>query len=375
MAKNKLLIGLLLLLGWIWARGQNAIVLNNEGQTSIFVMIPVNQLIQSEENSQVEYQVSLNLLDAKKKTVYQKTQDLRFNPEGVPPGASPYFEIRGNFTSGNYKLVMQLRNQLLGDKQETIYNLSPNRDNDAKRINLIVMKLNGLDLMPTGFDDININPEACFLVWTNPTETDSIVLQAEANGKIITQTLNRETGNRYDLKPLLQKGTVNWLELKYYQGNILESRDWLFYKPTDSYQSRYTKKEQLMQIKYIASQNEWRTVKKLADRNEEEAISYFWKKHSNSPDGKINDFKEVFTARVLKADELYSIHKKLPGWKSDRGRIFIVKGPPDDISEEVFPIGKRPYIIWKYFEDNTTYLFIDKSGYGNYTLEAEESDF
>lgn len=375
MAKNKVLIALLILLIWISAKAQNAIVIKHDEQTSIFVMVPVSQLIQSEESSQVEYQVSLNLLDAKNKTVYQSIESLKFKPDELPWGASPYFEIRGNFTSGKYKLVMQLRNQLLGDKQETIYNLSIGAEKSEKTVNLIVMKMSGIDLMPGGYEELNVNPEASYLIWTSQEEADSTVLKAVVNEKTVSVTLKKETDSRYDLMPLLKSGTVSWLEMQYYQGNILESRDWLFYRPADSYQSRYSSKEQLLQIKYIASQNEWRTIKKLADKDEEGAISYFWKKHSNSPEGGINDFKEVFTARVLKADELFTIHKKLPGWKSDRGRIFIIKGPPDDINEDVFPIGKRPYIIWRYFEDNSVYTFVDRSGYGNYTLEAEESDF
>jgi GWxTD domain-containing protein len=372
---NKFLSILVILVSWLGARAQYSVLTYYGEQTSIFVIIPVSQLIVSEESSLADYQISLNLLDAKKKTAYQKIHNLRFKPDEVPWGASPYYEIRGNFTSGNYRLVIQLRNRLLGDKQEASYNLSLGEGKKGKNINLIVMKLNGLNLIPSGYENINTNPEECYLIWTRPAETDSVVLKAAVNDSTTSMNLTSETSFRYDLKPILRKGVITWLELQYYQKNILENRDWLFYNLTDNYQSRYSTKDQLQQIKYIASQNEWRIIKKLADKNETEAISYFWKKHSSSPDGKINDFKEVFTARVIKADELYTIHKKLPGWKSDRGRIFIIKGPPDDISEEVFPIGKRPYIIWRYFDDNSTYIFVDKSGFGNYTLEAEDSDF
>ena len=171
--------------------------------------------------------------------------------------------------------------------------------------------------------------------------------------------------------PLINAQAILGLELRYYCGNIAEIKRNILFTPNISYRSKYSLQDQLSQIKYIAGQDEWKSIKKIAKKSKEDAIEYFWESHNSSPGSLTNEIRELFYERVQKADELFTIHKKIPGWSSDRGRIFIQKGAPDDISEEIFPLGRYPYIIWQYFYDNTTYRFYDKTGFGNYELEDE----
>ena len=57
-----------------------------------------------------------------------------------------------------------------------------------------------------------------------------------------------------------------------------------------------------------------------------------------------------------------------PGWKSDRGRIYIVHGPPDEIERHPMDIGLKPYEIWYYYSSNHFFYFLDENGYGEYKL-------
>ena len=59
----------------------------------------------------------------------------------------------------------------------------------------------------------------------------------------------------------------------------------------------------------------------------------------------------------------------IPGWRTDRGRIFIKYGAPDEILERKVQTGLMPYEIWKYTRQrNLKYVFMDLTRFGNYQL-------
>jgi GWxTD domain-containing protein len=67
------------------------------------------------------------------------------------------------------------------------------------------------------------------------------------------------------------------------------------------------------------------------------------------------------------------------GWRTDRGRVWIIFGPPEDIERNPFSIEGFPYEIWYYYETgNDIFVFMDREGSGNYmqiysTVEGEVS--
>jgi len=71
----------------------------------------------------------------------------------------------------------------------------------------------------------------------------------------------------------------------------------------------------------------------------------------------------------------------MPGWKSDRGRVYIMYGAPDDIERNVNAMDTYPYEIWRYnqYEGGVLFVFLDKNNSGMYQLvhstkEGELSD-
>jgi len=66
-------------------------------------------------------------------------------------------------------------------------------------------------------------------------------------------------------------------------------------------------------------------------------------------------------------------------WQTDRGRVYIIYGPPDDIDAVVFQGEQVPYEIWFYYGGgNDWFVFADRSAIGNYeqvysTIEGEVS--
>jgi GWxTD domain-containing protein len=67
------------------------------------------------------------------------------------------------------------------------------------------------------------------------------------------------------------------------------------------------------------------------------------------------------------------------GWRTDRGRVWILYGPPEEIERNPFAIEGFPYEVWSYYEGGSnTFVFYDRDGSGNYiqvysTVEGEVS--
>jgi GWxTD domain-containing protein len=144
-------------------------------------------------------------------------------------------------------------------------------------------------------------------------------------------------------------------------------------------------------VTYIISPDERNAFLQL-DTNEEreQFIEQFWLRRSSNPDLPENDFKEEHYRRIAYANEHYA--SGIPGWKTDRGRMYITWGPPDEI--ESHPTGgtyDRPMDEgggststypwetwrWRYLPDigeNVILEFVDPSGSGEFHLTMDPSE-
>jgi len=142
---------------------------------------------------------------------------------------------------------------------------------------------------------------------------------------------------------------------------------------------------------YIISPDE-RTAFLQLDTNEEreQFIEQFWLRRSSNPDLPDNDFKEEHYRRIAYANEHYA--SGIPGWKTDRGRIYIIWGPADEVDSH--PTGGTydrpmeegggstttyPWEKWRYrylegMGNNVELEFVDPSGSGEYRLTMDPSE-
>src|SRR5215470_10559141 len=142
---------------------------------------------------------------------------------------------------------------------------------------------------------------------------------------------------------------------------------------------------------YIISPEERNAFLQLSTNEErEQFIEQFWLRRSSNPDLPDNDFKEEHYRRIAYANEHYA--SGIPGWKTDRGRMYIMWGPPDET--ETHPMGgtyDRPSEEgggstttypwetwrWRYLEgvgENIILEFVDPSGSGEYHLTMDPSE-
>jgi GWxTD domain-containing protein len=146
-------------------------------------------------------------------------------------------------------------------------------------------------------------------------------------------------------------------------------------------------------VGYIITDEERKAFKQLQTDEERQAfVEQFWLRRDPTPDTEENEFKEEHYRRIAYANEHYA--SGIPGWKTDRGRIYIVYGPPDEI--ESHPSGgtyDRPYEEgggttstypfekwrYRYIDDignNIEIEFVDPTMSGEYhmTMDPSEKD-
>jgi len=85
-------------------------------------------------------------------------------------------------------------------------------------------------------------------------------------------------------------------------------------------------------VRYALTDGETKTYRSLSQQLERAAfIARFWASRDPDPRTPRNEAEEIFWQRVFAADELFGA-TTLAGWRTDRGRIYIILGPPDEIS-------------------------------------------
>jgi GWxTD domain-containing protein len=100
-------------------------------------------------------------------------------------------------------------------------------------------------------------------------------------------------------------------------------------------------------VAYIITTEERRAFRNLqSDEEREHFIEQFWQRRNPVPGSQENAFKEEHYRRIAYVNQSLEDADGLAGWKTDRGRVYISYGPPDE--KEVHPSGNPPYEQWLY---------------------------
>jgi GWxTD domain-containing protein len=146
-------------------------------------------------------------------------------------------------------------------------------------------------------------------------------------------------------------------------------------------------------VVYIITPEEKGAFLHLSTNEErEQFIEQFWQRRNPDPDSPENTYKEEHYRRIAYANEHYA--SGIPGWKTDRGRIYIMWGPPDEVDSH--PTGGTyerpsaegggqtstyPFEDWRYrylegMGNDVELEFVDPTSTGEYhlTMDASEKD-
>ena len=97
----------------------------------------------------------------------------------------------------------------------------------------------------------------------------------------------------------------------------------------------------------------------------------FWLKRDPTPGTPRNEQQESFYQRIAEANRRYREGgaAEIPGWRTDRGRIFIKYGPPQEVLQRPQAGNTLPYEVWKFTQGRLMkYVFMDLTQFGNYAL-------
>jgi len=130
------------------------------------------------------------------------------------------------------------------------------------------------------------------------------------------------------------------------------------------------------EVVYIITPKEREVFLKLhADKEREIFIEAFWKQRDPTPGTQANEFREEHYKRLQYANKMYGRSTPLPGWRTDRGRIYIILGEPRNIEQYSNVQNVFPAEIWFYQPDAAMGLppgfnvvFFKENGTGDYIL-------
>ena len=144
-------------------------------------------------------------------------------------------------------------------------------------------------------------------------------------------------------------------------------------------------------VRWIISDEERATFKQLSNEEErEQFIEAFWQRRDPTPDTAENEFKDEHYRRIAYANEHFAAG--IPGWKTDRGKIYIMYGPADEI--ESHPAGGSyqrpmeegggetstfPFEQWRYrylegIGQEVIVEFVDNCMCGDYHMTMDRSE-
>ena len=149
--------------------------------------------------------------------------------------------------------------------------------------------------------------------------------------------------------------------------------------------------------RYIITPQEAKIFREMPPEDRGEFLTDFWHRRDPNPETKVNEFRQQYYTRLAIADKAF--RTAIPGWMTDRGRIFMLLGPPTDIikksmgdatvepkkgvrelSSDLLEEGtwtERPTEIWvynqypDYFSGPLRLIFVDYESDGDYKLTTD----
>jgi GWxTD domain-containing protein len=125
----------------------------------------------------------------------------------------------------------------------------------------------------------------------------------------------------------------------------------------------------------IMTKQEKKIFRHLPDKeSREEFIEDFWTKRDPDKETEENEFREEFFRRIEYANSRFL--EGPPGWKTDRGRMYIYFGAPDRMDQN--PMSNQPglrgWILWVYYRYGFAVYFFDRRGDGQYNIEPTPAE-
>jgi len=125
--------------------------------------------------------------------------------------------------------------------------------------------------------------------------------------------------------------------------------------------------EAIAQMEYVAKKRELSFIQEAPNDVERyQRFRSFWEKRDPTPGTLRNERMEEYYYRIASANHNYGgTHD---GWKTDRGFVLVRFGEPDFVRRKPHSFDFEPYEVWEYQRIGRQFIFVDKTGFGDYEL-------
>ncbi len=123
--------------------------------------------------------------------------------------------------------------------------------------------------------------------------------------------------------------------------------------------------EMVNRLIYIATPSEMKKLKNALPAQREKLWKEFWKSKDPTPQTEKNEVEEEYFRRIRYCEENFKRGDR--GYLSDRARVYMKYGEPEEIEYHIFEPDTPDYQVWIY-RDGKRFIFVDKHGFGEYIL-------
>ena len=363
--------------GKIHYKAQSKIDENKNFGIQVSLNLPNSLFVFQKINNQFEcqYQLSIAIIDTLGNRIFHHTwqekksvdyfEETRSEAKSIPTGH--FFKV----DPGKYSisiLIEDLDSKYRWHKKIPIQNynsdfISPillipeNLASTNKNFagNVIPEKSDKIQLqIPYNFSEIETNSYLA-ITGINDEETvieDSVFVEKNANNII------------YEIQ--LSEFWMGKLKLYFNYGKISEELSLILPGKNTLYWKNINTTVQIMS--YILTAKEIRELKDLSKNEKIVFIKNYWKTMDPTPETEKNEVMNEFFDRVQYSSNNFAEFG--PGWQSDRGRIYILYGPPEHVEISNQNNQGYKYEIWHY-PSGKQFIFLDEGMFGNYRLYRE----
>lgn len=270
------------------------------------------------------------------------------------------FSVDNNFTVRDFSSSINISDIMLIAKQEIVDGSNKIRPNVSKDI---VVQREGIQI----FYEIYSDSSTDVLMDYSINDKDENVVHKQ------NEIINLKAGTNQIFKTIKDsalslgphKLLVSIFDLK---SNLITSASKIFTSRWSGVPGNVQDLEKAIeQMTYIASDDELDLIEEAETREDKiKRFLDFWRSKDPNPQDEQNEVFNEYYRRVAYSNEQFSHYNE--GWQTDRGMVYILLGPPNNIDRHPFDYDSKPYEVWQYYDINRQFVFLDDTGFGDYRL-------